>query len=160
MDFLPVVQQEEEEKVRGEKHTLELSFCEDFIFWNPLSELSWFEIEMSFISRSIFKDVCVGNIHFHTLDELTSRHFDSVRAFILKMNKSAGLFLSHSQSRGCLYPRRAGRRVSNLTLQLGVPRAMHLSWSHHFMFCHWLNNELFFYGCHRLCISVHSSFFN
>ena len=136
---------------RGQKHTLESSFREDFIFWKPLSESSWFEIEMSFMSYSIFKDVCVASIHFHTLDELTSRHFNNVRHLFRRWTcLSSGLFLSHLQSRGCLYPCRGRRRVSDPALHLVVPRAVPFNWSHHSMFWHWLNCEFFFWNCHRL----------
>lgn len=114
---------------RGKKHTLESSFCEDFMFWKPLSVLSQLEIEQSFISYSIFKDVCVASIHFHTLDELTSRHFDNVRHLSRGWTcVSSGLFLSHLQSRGCLYPCR-GRSVCVTQLCTWWFPGL---WSHHF----------------------------
>lgn len=135
---------------RGEKHTLESSFCEDLIFWKPLSELSRFEIEMSFISYSIFKDVRVASIHFHTLDELTSRHFDNVRHLSRGGTcLSSGSFLSHWQSRGGLYPCR-GRRVCLTQLCTWRFPGLCLLTGVTTLFWHRLNSEVFFWSCHRL----------
>lgn len=47
---------------------------------------------MFFISDCVFKDICVGNINLHTLDELTSTHFGGVRASLLRIRMSGGLF--------------------------------------------------------------------
>lgn len=103
------------------------------------------------MSYSIFKDVCVASIHFHTLDELTSRHFSSVRHLSRGWTcLSSGLFPSHLRSRGCLYPCRGRRGMSDPALHLVVPRAVPFNWSHHVMFWHWLNSEFFFWSCHRL----------